>query len=56
MTYLIEIQNPSGALAYVTAQAETRQDAALAVIDAQLERDDSDSDDDIVIVAVHTIH
>ena len=54
MTYIIEIQNPSGALAYVTAQAETRQDAALAVIDAQPERDDPDNE--IVIVAVHTIH
>ena len=40
----------------MTAQAETRQDAALAVIDAQLERDDSDSDEDLIIVAVHTIH
>jgi hypothetical protein len=54
MTYLIEIQNPSGPLVYVIAQGETRQDAAHAVIDAQLERDDAD--DDIVIVAVHTIH
>lgn len=53
MTYLIELQNPSGPLAYVIAQAETR-DAARALIDAHLERDDAN--DDVVIVAVHTIH
>lgn len=51
MTYLIEIQNPSGPLAYVVAQAETR-DAACVLIDAQLD----DANDDSIIVAVHTIH
>jgi hypothetical protein len=53
MTYLIEIRNSSGPLTYVIAQAETR-DAARALVDAHLERDDAN--DDEVIVTVHTIH
>ncbi len=52
ISYIIELQKPSGPLAYVVAQADT-QDDARALIDAQLGRDDAD--DDVVIVAVHII-
>ena len=53
MSYLIELRTPAGPLAYVVAKADT-QDEARALIDAQLGRDDAN--DDVVIVAVHTIH
>ena len=53
MSYLIELQKPSGPLAYVLAHAETG-DAARALVDAQLGR--NDENDDVVIVAVHAIH
>ena len=53
MSYLIEIRKPACPPAYIVAQADTREDAH-ALIDAQLGRDDDN--DDVVIVAVHTIH
>lgn len=53
MSYIIELQKPAASLAYVVAQADT-QDDARALIDAQLGRDDDN--DDVVIVAAHTIH
>ena len=53
MTYLVELRKPAHPLAYVVAQADT-QDDARALIDAQLGRDDAN--DDVVIVAVHTMH
>ena len=53
MDYLVELQTPAHPLAYVVAHAETR-DGARALIDAQLARDDAN--DEVVIVAVHTIH
>ena len=52
MTYVIELQKPSCPLAYVLACAETQADAR-ALVDAQLGRDETN--DDVVIVAVHTI-
>ena len=53
MSYLIELHKPSGPLAYVLAHAGTR-DEARALVDAQLGRDDDN--DDVIIVAVHSIH
>ena len=53
MSYLVELQQPTGPLAYVVAQAGSC-DHARALIDAELGRDDAN--DDVVIVGVHAIH
>ena len=53
MCYIIEIQIPAEPPAYILATADTVDDAR-AFVDAQLGRDDAN--DDVVIVAVHTIH
>ena len=53
MSYLIELQKPACLPAYIVAHADTRE-GAHALIDAQLGLDDDN--DDVVIVAVHTIH
>jgi hypothetical protein len=53
MSYLIELQQPTGPLAYVIAHAGSRDDAR-ALIDAELGRDDAN--DDVVILGVHAIH
>lgn len=53
MSYVIELERASCHLAYVVAQADTRE-GARAIIDAELGRDDNH--EDVVIVAVHTIH
>ena len=52
LSYIIEISTPAHPLAYVVAQAETREDAR-ALMEAQLGRDDAN--DDVVIVAVHPL-
>jgi hypothetical protein len=53
MSYVIELERASCHLAYVVAHAATMEDAR-AIIDAELGRDDDY--EDVVIVAVHTIH
>jgi hypothetical protein len=53
MSYLVELQQPAGPLAYVVAQAGS-QDHARALIYAELGRDDAN--DEVVIVGVHAIH
>jgi hypothetical protein len=53
MSYLIELRMPTCPATYVLAQAESRDDAR-ALVDAQLGRDDAF--EDVVIVAVHTLH
>ncbi len=53
MSYLIEIQLPAHPPAYIVAQADTLEEAR-AFVSAELGRDDAN--DDVVIVAVHTIH
>jgi len=53
MSYVIELERESCHLAYVVAQADTVEDAR-AIIDAELGRDDDY--EDVVIVAVHTVH
>ena len=52
LPYLVELKTPAGLLGFVIAHADT-QDDARALMDAQLGRDDAN--DDVVIVAVHTI-
>jgi len=53
MSYLIELRSPGCPVAYVLAQADTREDAR-ALMDAELGSDDAY--EDVVIVAVHNIH
>ena len=53
MSYVIELERKSCHLAYVVAQADTVEDAR-AIINAELGREDDY--EDVVIVAVHTVH
>ena len=52
MSYLFELQTHGGVPAYLVAQADT-QDEALANLREQLELDD---DEEVVVMAVHTVH
>ena len=52
MSYLIELQTRTGTAAYVLADAENREEA-LAHIHEQL---GAGEDDEVVVLAVHTLH
>jgi hypothetical protein len=53
MSYVIELERASCHLAYVVAHADTME-GARAIIDAELGSDDEY--EDVVVVAVHTVH
>jgi hypothetical protein len=52
MSYLIEIQTPAGIPAYVIADGDNREQA-LAHVHEQL---DMAEEDEVVVLAVHTVH
>ena len=52
MSYLFELQTQGGVPTYVVAQADT-QDEALADVREAL---DLDSEEDVIVVAIHTVH
>ena len=52
MSYLFELRTQAGAAAYMVASGNNREEA-LAQIHEQLGMDD---EDEIVVVAVHTVH
>jgi hypothetical protein len=53
MLYIVELQKPASASAYVVEEADSQEDAR-ALVDARLGR--NDEYEDVQIVAVHTIH
>jgi hypothetical protein len=52
MSYLIELQTPAGLPGYVIADGANREEA-LTHVHEQLGTDD---EDEIVVIAVHTVH
>jgi len=52
MSYLFELRTRAGSPAYMVAEADNREDA-LAHVHEQLGLDE---DEDVVVVAVHTVH
>ena len=52
MSYLIELQTPAGTAGYVIADGANREEA-LAHVQEQL---GTGGDDEVVVLAVHTVH
>ena len=53
MSYLIELQTPAGPAGYVIADGASREEA-LAVFHEQLGL--TNEEEDVVVLAVHTLH
>ena len=52
MSYLFELQTPAGNPGYMIADGANREEA-LAQVHQQLDMDD---EDEVVVLAVHTVH